>query len=109
MQFIQDRRPIERLSAEPSVSSFRDRILLLSCQPHTSPGTKARWDSSALLAAGQLFFHFTDGLAEGKRRDSDMRKVLGYADVRTGLCWLSLSIMCDSVYLIHPEMTNESG
>lgn len=83
MQFIQDRRPIERLSAEPSVSSFRDRILLLSRQPHTSPGTKARWDSSALLAAGQLFFHFTDGLAEGKRRDSDMRKVLG--SQRSGL------------------------
>lgn len=62
-----------------------------------------------MLAAGQLFFHVTDGLAEGKRRDSDMRKVLGYAEVRTGLCWLSLGIMCDSVYLIHPEMTNESG
>lgn len=38
-----------------------------------------------------------------------MRKVLGYAEVRTGLCWLSLGIMCDGVYLIHPEMTNESG
>jgi hypothetical protein len=60
-----------------------------------------------LQAAGQLPFHFRDKLAEVKERAVDMRRILWYSEARTGLCCLSLSIMCDGVYLIQPEMTNE--
>lgn len=60
-----------------------------------------------LQAAGQLPFHFKDGFDEEKGRVLDMRRVLWYSEARTGLCCLSLSIMCDGVYLIQPEMTNE--
>lgn len=88
MQFIQDIRPIERLSAESSASSFRCKILLPwpAC-PHTSSGTKSGWGT--LWSAGQMLFHFTDGLAGRRRRACDMRGLLASV--------VSLGMLCVTV------------
>lgn len=95
MQFIQERRPIERLSAEPPPPTLEAEICC--CQwyraPCLSPGTEAPGDrgprgQNAPWTPGQLHSHFAEGVAEPERRVLHMGTGLGTP--RPGRAWVCL-------------------